>query len=337
MKQAKTYETKIRKLLKQMPKSAKVAKSQETDTVREMLLSILEANSTRRKASQALVVIEQECVDFNDLRVAPIKDITDVVGNEYPGIHDKVEMIKEVLGNIFARTSNISLEFPECKSRRELQRMLTELGLDEYATALMLLKVFGLHAVPVDLDLAETLIMDDMVHKESNISSIQTFLEHLVPQKKSFIAHEFFRALVKKRSNALARKREAEAKARAEAEEKARVEAEAKAKALAEAEAEAERKAAKKAAEKETAAKAREEKKTAAKKAKKAKETAAKKAKKTKNKTAKKAVVKKKAVTKKAVKKTKKTAAKKVKKTARSASKTVKKKAKKAKASRKRS
>jgi hypothetical protein len=222
MKQARTYEKKVRKLLRQLPKSRQQPGADDVDPVRIMIEAIMQADSTSTQAARAMRLIESEYVDFNELRVSPIKDLIECVGTEYPDIRRKAEELLAALGGVYARSSAISLAYLADKTKREQRRLLSELGLREYAVGSVLLLGLDRHAVPVDRDLAESLEMDGYVHPGSEVGDIQSFLERIVSRSKCRAVHEFFRAFVQKHSKALAKKRKAE---RAAA-EKARIEAE---------------------------------------------------------------------------------------------------------------
>lgn len=305
MKQARMYETKIRGLLKAIPKRP-AGVPQKRDPVGVMIEAILSANATAARAARAVSILEKEYVDYNELRVSPEKDIVDVLGHDYPQARERAKQLLQALGGVYAAACETSLDYLEGKAKRELRRLLAELGLDEYACACVMMFAFDMHAVPVDRDLADSLEMNALVHPGSTIEDVQKVLERAVGKTRTVAAHNFLRSYVQKCSKALARKRKAQAKARQEAQARE----------------DARRLAAEKEAAARKAAKARKAKE--AEKAARAKEAAAKKKKK---KEAKKKVVKKKVVKKAAKKTAKKAAGKTVRKTVKKvAKKTAKKK-----------
>jgi endonuclease III len=224
MKNARTYEKKIKKLLRRRRSHAAAVTEDDNDPVRILIESILEEDSTARQAQKAMAAIEEEFVDFNELRVAPPKEIAERIGRGHPGARDRGEMLSKVLNAIYERTCRVSLEHLADAPKRELRRYLNELGLSPYAAASVFMRAFGGHAVPVDQALVDCLEMDGYVHPGSDIGDVQGFLERIVPQKNDATAHAALRAYVAKASKALAKKRQAEAAeaaAAAEAERKA--------------------------------------------------------------------------------------------------------------------
>ncbi len=313
MKNASTYEKKINKILRGMETVSVPTPPKGLDAVALMIESILQADASKKQAKTAMNSIAREYLDFNELRVSPVKDLVDCIGRNYPGVRTKTQVILDALKGIFSRTYNVTLDHMAEMTKKDLRRHLDEIGLDAYSSACVNMFVFGGHAIPVDDSLAEVLQMNEDVHPESDLKDIQSFLARIITQKKGPSAHEAFRQYITTHAKALDKKRKIEQKARekAEAEAKARAEARAAAKAAREAAAKvkAEAKAAAlavKEAEKKKADRAAARKKTAKKKAKKTVKKAAKKVvEKTTKKTTKKVAKKtaKKAVKKKATKK----------------------------------
>ena len=281
MKNARKYERKVRGFLKR-------AKSVEDDrkdgSVATILAGILQAEVADRQAEKAAACLEKEFVDFNELRVAPPKDVVECIGKSYPNVRAKAEMISQVLNAVFRRTSSMDISYMSSMPKRELRRHLLEMGMDRYGSAYAAMMGFGAHAVCVDESLAQTLEMDGYIEPGSDVADVQGFLERVIPQKDSLAAHAFLREYVESRGKALARKRKADAERAAKEEEAARKAHEAAEKAEAERKAMEKREKAREARQKKAKAKAAAKKKaaTAAKAARKRdKEAAGKTAKKT--------------------------------------------------------
>jgi endonuclease III len=270
MKDARSYERKFKKVLPQQVPAAKgkPEAAAEESPVRVLIESILQADTTDKRAAAAMTVIEEEFVDYNELRAAPVKDIADCVGRDMPNVRAKAESLITVLNGIFSRQSELALDSLHKLTKKDLRRHLSELGMEPYAAARLTMLCFNGHAVPVDQSLVEVLQMNDLAAPGSTIEDVQKFLERIVPQKNGLTVHRFLRSFVDKHAKALEKKHqeEAEARARAEAQARAKAEAEAKAKAAAEEarQAKADEKAARaKAKAAEKAAKAKAARKTA--------------------------------------------------------------------------
>jgi len=281
MKNAGTYKSKIAKLLKALPKTPKDADVEPVDPIHAVVIGILEADASVKLAEKAIKAITREYVDFNELRVSPARDIVECIGENYPDAHGRAETLRKVLGGVFEQSCSVSLEYLAKLPKRDVRRRLSELGLNEYASGVTMLRGLGMHAVPMDRDLAECLEIDGFVHPGSDIADVQGFVERAVPKQLAHAAHAFLRQYVVKNADALAKKRKAAAQAAAKAAAEAEKQAAEEAKVAAAKEAAAKKKAAAKekaAAKKRKSAKTKAVKKPARKRTKKAAKKTARKA-----------------------------------------------------------
>ena len=308
MKNAKQYEKKIKKLLTGMDKSRPKTETAD-DPIGVLVGAVMSSDATRAQAKKAMELLDEEFVDYNELRGSPPQDMIAILDNDFSNPVARGEQLSKALGNIFTRVCKLSVEYMEKMSKRDLRKHLREIGLNQYSSAVMIQKVFAGHAIPVDQTLVDCLIMNDFVAPDADIDDVQKFLERLIQARNDAGAHKFFRQFVDKSASALAKWRQKKlAQAQAAAEAAAAEEA---AKAAAKAAKEAKAKAKKAAAQAKKQAKAKAAaKKTLKKSAKKAatKKTVKKTAKKSATKTVTKATKK---TEKKATKKTVKKAAKK--------------------------
>lgn len=209
MKNATKYQRKIKKFLSGIDKSAAIPPA-DADPIRAMIDAVLAADAPRQSA-KALETLEKEFVDFNELRVAPVKDIVDTLGRDFPDARRKAEEATTVLNAIFNRRNNLVLDYVEKMSKRDVRRHLSELGLSPYAAGVMMLQVFGGHAVPVDQGLVDCLEADGHIEPGSSVQEVHAFLERIIPQKQAWSTHEFFRDYVAKNAKMLAKKRKGDA------------------------------------------------------------------------------------------------------------------------------
>jgi len=229
MKNAKTYESKIKKKL--LTKLPKAPAESNLSTVDFMVMAILQSDASDRQASKAFAGLANDFVDLNELRVAPVKEIHDAMGNDYP--HVKAQMLGEVLNNIYNRTCKISIDYITELPKREKRRALIELGLDTFSEAMVSLFVFDTHAIPVDQDLCDCLEMDELIEPGCELKDLQGFLERIITHTNAPRAHQALRQHVAHSTKNLAKFRKAQALIAEQLEAKAKEEAKAKAKAKA--------------------------------------------------------------------------------------------------------
>ena len=291
-----------------MKKAVKYEPPEEGEYIAIVLEAILIADrAVLKHVNRSISTFTEVFVDFNELRAAPVKEISDCIEKTVPERHRKAATISVVLNAIFTASNTLDLSYIRQKSNRDIRRYLRELGLGNFAEAYVARLIFDIHSVPVDQTLLEVLGMNGMIYPGSEIDDTQSFLERIIPQKNNIAANEFFREYIEKNASALDKKRKEDAKRLAA--EKAEREAKEEAKRLAEEEKK------RKAEERKAARDAKEKARKKAKAAKVAKKKAAAKKAATKKKTVKKKT-KAKSTTKKTTKKpTKKSTKKAAKKT----------------------
>jgi endonuclease III len=211
-----SYDKALKKLLSGMkkPKGASIDKS---DPVQVLVECVFEADATPKQASAAFVAIKNEFIDYNELRVAPAKDIVECVGRDHPDARRKAESLTQMLNAAFDRYYSLSFDYMAKTPFKDLRRHLTESGLSHYASAKLMLTMLDLPAIPVDSTLVETLELKGIIPSDTDIAEIQAALEKLVPAKKCLAAHELLREFVEANAKELAKKRKADAETAAKA------------------------------------------------------------------------------------------------------------------------
>jgi endonuclease III len=151
-----------------------------------LLLSILRPNASAARAVTGLRALREEFVDFNEMRVAPAKDIQDLLGRDMPGAREKAERLVDVLERLFDRGVEPDLAGLSSMNKRELRSHLREvIGLDSYAEAYLTAHLVGGHAIPVDQRLLERLKERDLVHPAATAEDARLALERIVSAKET--------------------------------------------------------------------------------------------------------------------------------------------------------
>ena len=236
MKDSAQYEEKIKSLV---ASKAKNVPARRTDRIVLLVEGIMAEDTTPAKASLAISALAEEFVDFNELRVSPVRDIVEVLGEDFPSVRAKANAVTGALQVIFDHANSLSMDYLAKMTKREVRSILREkIGLSPYAESVLTLFGFGGHAIPVDNLLLEALKLDGYIHPDSDLPDLQGFLERIAPGKDAMSWHEALRdyaagAASKVAKERARRQRKAKAKAKAEADAEAKVKAKAEAKAKA--------------------------------------------------------------------------------------------------------
>jgi len=184
MKDAKTFEKIVKKALPGVRAlSASLEMPDDMDVTRYMVYAILLADSTEKLADRAMGRLDREFLDFNEVRVCQVEELSVVLGRDCPDASGKAERILNSLNGIYAKRSAIKLDYLAEMNKRDIRKHFRDIGLCHFAEGLVSMVCYEIHAVPVDSTLYETLIMLKMVHVDSTPSSVQGFLERIVAQK----------------------------------------------------------------------------------------------------------------------------------------------------------
>jgi endonuclease III len=184
MKNASVYLKKIKSFLSTLKKRPPGEKTSDLEPMDSLILGILRQDTTRQQGLAGLKALRAEFVDYNEMRVAPPKDIADLLGPDMPLARLKAEMVTGVLNRVLDHGNDMNLQFLSDIGKRELPAYLHErLGFDSYSEAYVTLHVLDGHAIPVDRLLAQKLKDEDLVHPEADVAEIRSALERSIPAK----------------------------------------------------------------------------------------------------------------------------------------------------------
>ena len=129
MRNATSYAKKVKKLLGKLP-DASARPDEEADPIRILVRSVLEADASDKDADRAVAALEEEFLDFNELRASPSRDIVECLGEQLPRAREKGEVLVKVLNGLFRRVHKVSVEYMRDMTKRDLRRHLGELGME---------------------------------------------------------------------------------------------------------------------------------------------------------------------------------------------------------------
>jgi len=142
----------LKQLLGKARKAGGRADFYETDDIVEFLLwSILTTYASESRSVTAISKLQAAMVDYNELRVSPVAEIVEVIGNDFPFCRPAAEEISRTLLAIFNRLHHLNLDFLKTSPRRTAELFLNSLdGIGAHAKAMMIMRRLKGHAVPLD-------------------------------------------------------------------------------------------------------------------------------------------------------------------------------------------
>jgi hypothetical protein len=146
-----------------------------------MILGVFSRDVPESKARAALDRLRATVVDYNELRVVPPIEMTELVG-ALPDARLKCEDLSRALNRVFALEHEVSLERLREMSRREVAEYLDEVdGLDAYSRARVRLLGLQQHAVPLDEAMWAFSRKEKIIDRNCSLEEAQAFLERRIP------------------------------------------------------------------------------------------------------------------------------------------------------------
>ncbi|MBL8764327.1 MAG: hypothetical protein JNM07_08670 [Phycisphaerae bacterium] len=187
---ARLLKSLLAKLRSRFPEAEPVPPAPDEPTLREFVRSLLVWECPTSRAETAMRRIEQNIVDFNELRVCMPDDIVRMIGHTYPRAEDRAVRLRESLNGVFARNHSVSLEFLRVMPKRDARTYLEELpGVPRYAVGRTFLLALGGHAAPVDDRLLARLIDEKIAEAGADAEAASAWLERTLRAADAPEAH----------------------------------------------------------------------------------------------------------------------------------------------------
>jgi hypothetical protein len=194
MKDSKEYSKKIQKLyrsLKQKP--GRHTPVEFDEPVDALVFAIVSENLTESQAQAAMKKLRDYFVDWNDLRVATIEEIVEVLGQDIPPARNIAATLVGTLNAVFDKHNMLSLQSLRKLGKRPAKLLLEKLnGATPFAVDYCMLTSMQGHAIPLTPKMIEYLKTGQFIHADAAYEEVEGFLCRLISIKNAF---EFYSAL----------------------------------------------------------------------------------------------------------------------------------------------
>jgi len=154
---------------------------QERNGVEQLVYGFLLWESTTARANAAYKRLADTFVDFNDLRVAKPRHITEALGKTYPLAEERAVRLLAALNEIYIREYEVSLENALSGGKREAKKYIDSLeGMTPFVSARITLYGAGVHAVPVDQRVLDMLIAQGVFEEGTTVDDACATLDRAV-------------------------------------------------------------------------------------------------------------------------------------------------------------
>lgn len=179
MKNATEFAKKFKKFRKSLP-SAEIATS-EHGVIGEVLYAHLLWNATAKQAMAAYKKLIAATVDLNDLRMNHIFESVELIGVNYPYAEDRAKRLKVVLNAIYRREHGVHILSLDGAGKRDVRDYFDTLeGITPFVSNRVCAVYYGVATMPVDDSTLAVLIANDLVHDQSSITDVASWLARQV-------------------------------------------------------------------------------------------------------------------------------------------------------------
>ncbi len=198
MKNSKEYAQRLQKLYRELKRlHPKVEKTTYEDPAEALICGIISEKLSENATSRALREIRSSFVDWNDLRVSRIEEITEAMGGNKMSCRAAALSLTAALRGIFNEHHKISLAVLKKLGKRPAKEGLEKIdGVSRFVLNYCMLTSMQAHAVPLTQDMIEYLRKNGIIAPDADEEDIEGFLTRQVAAKD---AYEFY-ALLRRES-----------------------------------------------------------------------------------------------------------------------------------------
>lgn len=200
MKDSKEYSKKVSKLYRSLKRKYPVVQRVVYDEPVDALVYAIISDELSEAATQSAIKrFSDYFVDWNDLRISRVEEITEALGANTPAARDIASALIRALKSVFSKYNTVSLQALCKMSKRPARGILEKLeGLSRFAVDYCMLTSLQGHAIPLTKKMIEYLRNNELVHPDADKQEIEGFLARQISAGN---AYEFY-SLLRHRSEA---------------------------------------------------------------------------------------------------------------------------------------
>jgi len=180
-----------RSLQRRHAKSAKVESDEPVDA---LVYAVISENMTEAQAQSAIKNLKDYFIDWNDLRVATVDEIVDVLGKDVTGSRNIATALTNSLRSVFEKYNTLSLLALKKLGKRPAKLVLEKLaGTTPFVIDYCMLTALNAHAVPLTPRMIEYLKTNQLAHPEADYGQIEGFLTRQIPLKNAYDFYSLLR------------------------------------------------------------------------------------------------------------------------------------------------
>jgi endonuclease-3 len=194
MKDSREYSKKIQKLYRELKRQpARQADLQFDEPVDALVYAVVSENLTEAQAQSAIKKFKDYFIDWNDLRVASVDEIAEVLGRDNPAARNIATTLVTLLKAVFEKYNMLSLQALKKLGKRPAKLVLEKMaGITPFIVDYCMLTSLQGHAIPLTPRTMEYLKTSGLIHAEASYEETEGFMARLIATKN---AYEFYSLL----------------------------------------------------------------------------------------------------------------------------------------------
>jgi len=205
MKDSREYTKKVQKLYRKLKrKSARAGVVKYEEPVDALVYAVISENMTESQTQAAIRRLREYFVDWNDLRVAIVDEISETLGPDVAQARNIATTLVSLLGAVFQRYNMLSLQSLKKLGKRPAKQLLERLNaITPFVVDYCMLTALDGHAIPLTPRMMEYLKAGELVHAEAGYEDVEGFLTRQISVKN---AYEFYALLRRESESSKTRK-----------------------------------------------------------------------------------------------------------------------------------
>jgi endonuclease-3 len=170
--------------------------SERRPVLEQFLYAICREGVTRKQADRAFHSLHEHFFDWNEIRVSSPREIAEALG-ELPNAEERAQRLISLLQEVFESTFTFDLD---CIQKKGLKQAIKQLArfqaANDFTVSWVIQHALGGHAIPIDIPSVRVLQRMGLLESDdSDLESLRTALEHLVPKARGALFAELISEL----------------------------------------------------------------------------------------------------------------------------------------------
>lgn len=195
MKNSRQHVQKLKKLFTALKKGTEKSKKPLfSDFIESLVFAVLCEKSSESSAKAAIKKILSHFVDFNDLRVARIEEISEIIGADIEEPEKCALRLTMLLNAIFQKYDCLSPEELLNAGKKNTQEILAKLnGMSAFVCDYILLTVLNSHTVPMTEKMTQYLKTYGIVDRDADNAQVMSFIGRQITMANAYTFYSLIR------------------------------------------------------------------------------------------------------------------------------------------------